>query len=162
MRRWGGSSIGCSTSEGLPAEWKGGGNLPVSRPLSCCRGVLLFGNQPARAEPEDQQQNHPHRQQAHVLAESTRCALSGPSDRPAVMPPMTTGRGFPRSARPADQQPPRTAPQLLPDPPTITMTQTRKVKRSGLYSPGVSWPFIEVYMAPAMPTTAEPRMKTCR
>jgi hypothetical protein len=29
------------------------------------------------------------------------------------------------------RNPPSTAPQLLPEPPTITITQMRKVKRSG-------------------------------
>ena len=79
------------------------------------------------------------------------------------MPPITIG---PRLSTISQSQPikrpPSTAPQLLPDPPTITITQIRKVKRRGLYSPGVSWPAMLVYIAPAIPTTAEPRMKTCR
>jgi len=44
----------------------------------------------------------------------------------------------------------------------MTMTQMRNVKRNGLYVPGVNWPSSVVSMAPAMPTTAEPKMNTCR
>mmetsp|Transcript_23572 Transcript_23572/g.41691 ORF Transcript_23572/g.41691 Transcript_23572/m.41691 type:complete len:341 (+) Transcript_23572:2492-3514(+) len=60
------------------------------------------------------------------------------------------------------RNPPRTAPRLLPDPPTITITQTRKVKRSGWYEPGVSCPSSVVIIAPAIPQMAEPSTKTCR
>ena len=66
-------------------------------------------------------------------AEPRRCAFNALSGKGAVIRCMMFGPMFSTTSQSQPiSKPPRTVPQLLPDPPTITMTHTRNVKRRGV------------------------------
>ena len=60
------------------------------------------------------------------------------------------------------KNPPKIEPKLLPEPPTITITQMTKVYLNGVKDIGVNCPSSVVIIAPATPIIADPSTKTWR